>query len=267
MRTFAPMKFRKSYFVLVLLLCLVGTAVGQWRPSSSNHRKAVYGTDYYVAPSDIDYSTTALNIVDTVSSRYGKAQRIFLWICDNITFDRSGSVRTADGAWRQRTAVCQGYCELFYRLGETVGLKTRLVYGKCRRPSPSGTCGSLENHVWLSVATERGSILIDPTWGAGYFRGGNFVRQEEPLRWFDVDPAWFVFTHLPNNHQRQYLSSPITDEQFARLPFVAPPAHPDVAEDAHHALEHALSIISAPVDTLAAAVENEDEVESDTIAR
>lgn len=235
------MKLFKTYIVIVLLCCLAGSAAGQWLQPSSGRKRAVFASDYYVSHSNYDYSPLARSIVGAATTRYDKAQLIYLWICDNITFDRTGKIRTADEAWRQRKAVCQGYCELFYRLGETVGVKPRLIYGKSRRPSHFSPYGTLEEHVWLSISTERGDILIDPTWGAGFYRGDQFVRQEYPLRWFDVDPAWFIFTHFPKNEQRQHLSSPVTKSQFARLHFVAPPAHPDVAEDAHEALARALA--------------------------
>lgn len=232
------MKFRKTYLMLVLLLCLAGSAAGHWLQPQPGRKRAVYGTGFYISPSVIDYSVTARSIVGDASTRYEKAQRIYLWLCDNLTFDRTGRLRTADEAFQQRKAVCQGYCELFYRLGECVGLKPRLVYGKCRLPHTA----TLQEHVWLCISTEEGDILADPTWGAGFYRGNEFVHQDEPLRWFDVDPAWFIFTHLPDNSRRQHLSPTVTDEQFARLHFVAPPAHPDVAEDAHQALQRALGI-------------------------
>lgn len=248
------MKFRKTYLVLVLLLCLAGSAAGQWLQPQPGRKRAVYGVDFYISPSAYDYSLTAQSIVGDAETRYEKAQHIYLWLCNNLTFDRSGRFRTADDAFRYRKAVCQGYCELFYRLGECVGLKPRLVYGKCRLPRAA----TLQDHVWLSITTEEGDILVDPTWGAGFYRDGEFVRQDEPLKWFDVDPAWFIFTHLPDNSRRQHLSPAVTDEQFAQLPFVAPPAHPDVAEDAHKALHRALGIEDEPAapDSIAAAPED-----------
>ncbi|MDO4211485.1 MAG: transglutaminase domain-containing protein [Bacteroidales bacterium] len=234
------MKSRKTYLTILLLLCLAGTAAGQWLQPTPGRKRAVYGVGYYVSPSSYDYSTLARSIVGSATTDYEKAQRIYLWLCDNITYDRSGQIRSADETYQRRTAVCQGYCELFYRLGETVGVKTRLVYGKCRRPASSDPSGHLQDHVWLSVATEKGDILVDPTWGAGFYRGGDFVRQTVPLRWFDVDPSWFVFTHLPDNSRRQHLAETISDADFLRLPFVAPPVPPEEAEDPHEALQRAL---------------------------
>lgn len=252
------MKIRKTYLVLALLACLVGNAAGQWVQPSPAKKKAVYGIDYYVSPSAYDYTSIAMSIVGRASTRYDKAQSIYLWLCDNITFDRTNTVRTADETWQRRTAVCQGYCELFYRLGESVGLKSRLVYGKCRRPS-----GSFQDHVWLIVTTEKGDILLDPTWGAGYYRGDHFVRQQEPLKWFDVDPAWFIFTHLPKSESRQNLYPTVTQEQFAQLCFVAPPSSAAEGMNAQDSLAHALAALRPlPLPTVRPAVPTAVSVDS-----
>lgn len=246
---------KKSLLLIVALLCLAGSVCAQFISLPPAKKRAAYGVDYYVSPSAYDYSGVARSIVGDAETRYDKAQRIYLWICDHVTYDRRGNIRTADEAWRTRTAVCQGYCELFYRLGETVGLKTRLVYGKCRRPMTS----ILQDHVWLSVATEHGDILVDPTWGAGFYRGENFVHQSEPLRWFDVDPSWFIFSHLPKNEMRQHLNPAVTAEQFARLTFLVPPVNADSTRDAHKELQRALGVEDEDEDG------NEDENDNDTL--
>lgn len=230
----------KRILAILLLVGLAMSGAAQWSSLPSAKKRAVFGSDYYVAPSQYDYSGVARRIVGDATTSYDKAQRIYLWLCGNVTFDRSRQIRTADETWQHRAAVCQGYCELFYRLGETVGVKTRLVYGKCRRPGSSDSNGHLQEHVWLSVATEKGDILIDPTWGAGFYRAGNFVRQTVPLRWFDVDPSWFVFTHLPDNSRRQHLDDPVSAADFLRLPFVEPPVPYEEAGDAHETLLRAL---------------------------
>lgn len=240
------MKSRKTYLTILLLLCLAGTAAGQWLQPTPGRKRAVYGVGYYVSPSSYDYSTLARSIVGSATTDYEKAQRIYLWLCDNITFDRSGQIRSADETYQRRTAVCQGYCELFYRLGECVGVKPRLIYGKCRLPAVHGRPSTMQDHVWLSVSTAHGDILMDPTWGAGFYRGERFVRQSDPLKWFDVAPAWFVFTHFPDNSRRQHLSPAVTAEQFGRLPFVTPPSHSDVASDGHDALAGALAELRLP---------------------
>lgn len=252
---------RPLLFILFAVICLAGSVLSAWSSLPHARKRAVYGSDFYVSPSVYDYAPAARRIVGDATTPYAKAQRIYLWLCDSVIYDRAGTVRTADECWRTRRAVCQGYCELFYRLGQCVDLRMRLVYGKCRLPSvspsgekeaplilpaklknghaddcppPTGDAGVepdsllqprtsvLQPHVWLSVSTERGEILLDPTWGAGYYRGDQFVRQAQPLRWFDVDPSWFIYTHLPDHPRRQHLQHPVSDEEFLHLPFAVP---------------------------------------------
>lgn len=221
------MKYCRSVVVLFSVFCLTTAAVGQWLQPQPFRKRAVYGSDYYVSPSSYNFADTARSIVGNAATRYDKGQCIYLWLCQKISFDRSGRIRTADAAWQSRKAVCQGYCELFYRLGETVGLHPRLVYGKCRLPSRGDENEKLQDHVWIILPTEHGDILLDPTWGAGYYRGDKFIRQPDPLCWYDVDPAWYVFTHLPKRKSHQHLSPAISSSQFARLPFVTPPSKTD----------------------------------------
>lgn len=232
------MKLRATYLALLTLLATALTAAAQPavrggvphatqeivvsahtnRLPPARH-KAVYGLGFYVAPSAYDYSAVARTITQGATTKSDKARSLYLWLCANISYDTSGASRTADQAWDSRRAVCQGYCELFYRLAETLGLRSRLVLGKCRAQA---NASELEDHCWLSVDTERGELLMDPTWGAGYSVGQRFVRQSHPLVWYDVHPAWFVFTHLPKLPRRQLLDPAVGDDDFPRLPFVSP---------------------------------------------
>lgn len=202
----------------LVLLCTVAVAAAQEVDAVKGRRRAVFTTEYYVSPTRYDFTPAARTIVGEAATDYEKAKRLFVWVSSHITYDTTGTVRTADEAWQQRRAVCQGYCELFYRLAQRVGVRSRLIYGKCRRPlSPA-----LVDHVWLGISTERGEILADPTWGAGIAYGGRFTPLADPLLWYDVDPAWLIFSHLPERARRQYLEPAVTTDEFARLPFTTP---------------------------------------------
>lgn len=203
--------------LLVGLLAVSGAA--QFTSLPPAKKRAVFGADYYVSPSQYDYSGVARRIVGDAQTNYEKALRIYVWLCENVTFDNTNQIRTADETWRSRKAVCQGYCELFYRLAAAVGVKTKLVYGKARLPIASAP---LQDHVWLAIETERGEVLADPTWGAGHFARGTFVRMQQPLLWFDVDGAWFIFSHYPKNDRRQHLDPTVSRADFDRLPYMTP---------------------------------------------
>ena len=219
---------KKSIHIVILLLVFlfgnVVTAVGQTLPAAK--KMAVYGVDFYVSKSVYNYKAKAKEITLGATGKYEKTKALYLWLCENISYDTSNTYRTADECWDHRRAVCQGYCELFYRMAETVGVKSRLVFGKCK----DGVHGTdLEEHTWLSVKTERGTILLDPTWGAGQMVQGRFFRMSDPLLWFDIDPYWMIFTHYPDSKRNQHLDKPITLEQFTALPYMTPLTAPDVS--------------------------------------
>lgn len=157
-------------------------------------KEFVYRNEYYVSPSNYDYSAFTDSIVGDATSSYEKARRIFLWICSNVAYDANKDIRTADKAWEKRTAVCQGYCELFYRMAETQLINTKLIYGTGISPYTGDNIGF---HVWAEVDTDRGNILIDPTWGAGRSLHGWFVKNNNPDKWFDVPADSFCITHIP----------------------------------------------------------------------
>lgn len=202
---------------VIIALSMVSAMMAQTLPQKK--KRAVYGIDSYVSPSALDYSGVARQITAGATSKYDMAKALYLWLCENIEFDRTAQLRTADDCWKHRRAVCQGYCELFYRMGETVGLKSHLVFGKCKH---GGAGAALIEHTWLSVETERGDILIDPTWGAGSLVNGRFVRMAEPMIWFDANPYWLIFTHMPKSRKHQHLDDVISEEKFMQLPYMTP---------------------------------------------
>lgn len=202
---------------LIQLLFVMASGLSLAQPLPVARKRAVYGNGYYIAPSQYDYSQVAKDIVKGKKSRYEQARALYLWICEHISYDTQTDIRTADLCWDRKRAVCQGYCELYYRMADCINLNTTLVYGHCRLAD-----GSSEEHSWLSVNTEKGDILMDPTWGAGAVVNGQFQRQMMPLLWFDIDPEWLIFTHYPQNKKHQHLTQKVTEEVYDKLQYTTP---------------------------------------------
>lgn len=182
------------------------------------HHKSVYGNGWYVGASDYDYSKLTKSITGNSPSKYEKAKCLYLWICKNIAYDTTSGIRTADQSYDQRKAVCQGYCELYYRMAESVGLECTLVYGKVKGRKNGG----YEDHAWLCVKTEHGNILTDPTWGAGLVINNAFVPSAIPEEWFDVDPKWMILTHLPDKSRNTLLGVGVDEDVFEKFPYCTP---------------------------------------------
>ena len=136
--------------------------------SSSN------GTYYYDLRYYVEYYTTLAqenemerafnNLMDTLdlydAGDYYKVKGIYDWICANVTYDYDnlndssyGLKFTAYAALMDRTAVCQGYALLLYRMALTLGVDCRLI--------------ASVNHGYNIVKLGDRYYYLDSTWDAG----------------------------------------------------------------------------------------------------
>ena len=168
-----------------------------------------------------DYSQVASQITAGATSDYEKAQAIYEFLIDNIAYDTDYKIHHADEVWDNRKGICEGYCNLFTALADCVGLQAVKVTGSSKDPLGKVT---VNNHAWLIVATERGPILIDATWGAGSVdkEKGIFTRGNHKMGWFDVEPRVMETSHLPLNPEHQLLDNPVSMEQFEKITFIDP---------------------------------------------
>jgi len=173
----------------------------------------------YISDTKYDWSGLANSITSASKSDYEKAHDIYSWLTNNIAYDTSYSIHSADETYEQKRGVCQGYCELFCRLGEAVGLRSEIISGKSKdHDNKISDMG----HAWIFAYTDGNSgILIDPTWGAGSVNNGTFTRNPGES-WFNVRPEWLIYSHFPDEEPFQLISSPVSYDTFARLPYRDP---------------------------------------------
>lgn len=170
----------------------------------------------YVSPTRYNYTNVAKSITTSCTTKMEKVRAIYDWICGNIRYDTSYRIYTADECYDQRKGVCQAYSELFYRLCEAVDVKCIIISGIANNTDGIG------GHAWIYAEVEGGSILIDPTWGAGSVNGNRFEFREDHDYWFMVNPYWMIFTHFPEDNRFQFLKQPINEQTFAKLPPLDP---------------------------------------------
>ena len=96
-------------------------------------------------------------------SDYEKVKAIYDYMCSNITYDYANLnndaytlKHTAYAALIDKTAVCQGYATLFYRLALESGVDTRVITGDSGGP-----------HAWNIVKLNGKYYNLDSTWDAG----------------------------------------------------------------------------------------------------
>ena len=103
---------------------------------------------------------------------YQKVKAIYDYICSNVTYDHdnlndeSYSLKyTAYAALINKTAVCQGYASLFYRLALGAGVDTRVISGEAGGP-----------HAWNIVKLNGKYYNLDSTWDAGRSTYAYFLK-------------------------------------------------------------------------------------------
>ncbi|MDE6548765.1 MAG: hypothetical protein K2L22_07195 [Muribaculaceae bacterium] len=177
-------------------------------------------TSKTVSKTRYDWSGLAESITQGKTNNYDKAYAIYRWLCENIDYDTSYSIHKADDAYKKKRGVCQAYCEMFFRLGNAVGLDVDIIGGKAKDKD-----GKIfkDGHAWVFVRTNGDTgILIDPTWGAGSVDNGQFIRSEMDDSWFHVDPKWMIFTHYPDSESYQLLDDNVDYSSFISLPSLDP---------------------------------------------
>ena len=103
---------------------------------------------------------------------YQKVKAIYDYISSNVTYDHdnlndeSYSLKyTAYAALINKTAVCQGYASLFYRLALDAGVDTRVISGEAGGP-----------HAWNIVKLNGKYYNLDSTWDAGRSTYAYFLK-------------------------------------------------------------------------------------------
>ena len=106
---------------------------------------------------------------------YIKVKAIYDYICENVTYDyenlddNSHKLKfTAYAAAINKTAVCQGYALLFYRLALEEGIDARLIAG----------LGNGGDHGWNIVKLGDYYYNLDSTWDAGQSVYESFLLNE-----------------------------------------------------------------------------------------
>lgn len=176
-------------------------------------------TQISAKPQDPKFDEERCNIIGDAQTPVEIARRIYDWLCDNIQYDTTKSIHDADTCWRTKKGVCQAYCELFCHIAGD-RLNVEVVCGKSKMPDGNI---SETSHAWLYVYTDGyKGIFIDPTWGAGGINDRRFVKGVNRDLWFDVDPAWMIFSHYPNNDNLKMLDLEVSEENFKHLPYMQP---------------------------------------------
>lgn len=197
-------------------------------------------------PKDIS-STESLaeRIQKDFKSDHDRARAIYSWIALNMKYDYKAYLNPPkpvrfsyrneaekqeqitlikDKTWQKgfesRKAVCEGFTLLYQRLCSLTGLKCEVIRGDSKRLlSDIGRENSLSNHSWNIVEVDGRWILVDVTWGQGYYDGSRKVAVNHftPV-YFDTDPKYFFAKHFPDSGM--YLNKKLNKDDFLNGPLI-----------------------------------------------
>ena len=156
---------------------------GGYNASATYHPS---GTGYnYKITYQMEYRTTkaqeaevtakvkqVLDILDLHDANdYDKIRGIYDYITSSVSYDNAATddLRyTAYNALIKKSAVCQGYALLFYRLALELGIDNRIIVG-----TATG-----EDHAWNIVRHNDRYYNVDATWDAGYNTYAYFLKSQ-----------------------------------------------------------------------------------------
>ncbi|MDO4485148.1 MAG: transglutaminase domain-containing protein [Bacillota bacterium] len=132
---------------------------------------------FTTAEQEADMNTAVSELISSLSledkSDYVKVKRIYDYLCSNVTYDYDNLgdesyllQYTAYAALVDKTAVCQGYANLFYRLALEAGVDARIIRGT------SGGVG----HAWNIAQLGNKYYYMDSTWDAGKSTYSYFLK-------------------------------------------------------------------------------------------
>jgi hypothetical protein len=164
--------------------------------------------------------TLARYLTDAQPDETHKARAIYAWVTLHIAYADSTDEReiwatpehlmrqTPEKVLENRTAVCQGYANLFCALANEAGIPCEVVTGIVKNSD-----GKIEpvGHAWAAARLAGEWRLFDPTWGVP---AAGAARGKVVDKYFMTPPEQFLLQHLPDDPVWQLLENPISEKRF-----------------------------------------------------
>jgi hypothetical protein len=153
------------------------------------------------------------------NSDTARIRAIYNWVTTHISYDVQQFLArdkkpvspspTPAEVLSSRKGVCQGYSELFIALCKGSGINAVMVGGYSKQFGKVSDIG----HSWVAILIDAGWYLFDPTWGAGYVKNDVFMKRYND-KYYKVTPIKFIEDHMPCDPMYQFLSYPLSHEEF-----------------------------------------------------
>ena len=163
---------------------------------SGNTVNCQYNVQYYTtAEQEAELTRAVTEVLNSLNlggkSSYEKVKAIYDYICTNVTYDyehlNNSDYKlqyTAYAAMCNKTSVCSGYAELFYRMCKDAGLSVRIVAG-------IGDDGrSRGRHAWNIVKIGNSYYNVDATWDSNNNSYQWFLKAGNNFKWHYPDEEY-----------------------------------------------------------------------------
>ncbi|MCR4952454.1 MAG: hypothetical protein K6A43_00125 [Treponema sp.] len=184
--------------------------------------------DNAVKDLDIDSSKYSIEeagklIVETAGAKTikEKARAIYAWICYHVDYDYSYSNYSAENAYFDRLAVCDGYSKLVDKMCKAVDVDSVQWVGLVVNHTTYGKAINKDQHAWNRICLDKNTqqyFLLDATWGSA---GTLSTKKYMDDQWFDPDPCYFVTSHW-SDEGGALISPSISRDDFMKLPILDP---------------------------------------------
>jgi hypothetical protein len=164
--------------------------------------------------------TPMLNIKQNFPSDSARVRAIYVWIANHISYDvkrfndrdknPDAQPQAVTDVLSTRSAVCQGYSDLFVALCKAVGVNAIKISGYTKNQGKV----NIISHAWAAVELAGKWYLFDPTWGAGYVTVDDKFVKRFSNSFYKVLPGQFIADHMPFDPLYQFLSYPLNNKEF-----------------------------------------------------
>ena len=166
------------------------------------------------------------HLTQNIGGVQAKVKVMHDWICDNIAYDTdmyfSGKTSKQDyvSVLKKKKGVCSGYTSVMNEMCRLAGIESIGIHGFSKGFGYQGKLGKKPDHEWNAIKINGNWQLVDVTWDAGYVDWKTWIKHYSD-EWLFLPPEQFIYSHLPEKDEYQYLKNPISAEQFVRAPYVA----------------------------------------------
>ena len=220
--------------LLIILLVFQGISLGQTTLDFQE-------VDRYArnAPKNVQSIDELASYFSSIETKpIEKARMIYVWLTDNISYDdkaynlKNIGDNSSSTIFKTKKAVCAGFANLYTDLGEKLGLEIETISGVAKgyefEENVSDDLEESINHAWNAIRIDGEWRVFDATWGEGYGMSNKKGKLESTKKfdeaWFNVNPVNALFTHFPEDMNKQYINNPIRFESFLTLPYLLPSA-------------------------------------------